>query len=101
MYLNDINFIIHHDAQFLDRTVTHLDLTIFPNNPLSTVILERAAVIHTVVYITNKLFLSNNDIVEVSWLEHEYAAAEKSKWDGVLFKAGSTLHAPENRLKIM
>lgn len=37
-----------------------------PNNPLSTVILERTAAIHTAIYIINQLFLSNNDIVELA-----------------------------------
>ncbi|KAF7720647.1 hypothetical protein EC973_006740 [Apophysomyces ossiformis] len=88
-YQHDIDPIIHHDAQFLDRTVTHfLDLMASPNNPLSTTILERTAAVHTTIYIINQLFLSNNDIVELAWLERECAATEKSKWDGILFKVG-------------
>lgn len=86
-YQHDIDPIIHHDAQFLDRTVTHfLDLIASPNNPLCTNILERTAAAHSTIYIINQLFLSNNDIVELAWLERECAATEKSKWDGVLFK---------------
>jgi hypothetical protein len=66
------------------------------NNPLSTTILERTA--DTAVYIINQLLLSNSDIVELAWSERECAATEKFRWDGVLFKVGPTLHAPENRL---
>lgn len=32
--------------------------------------------------------MSNNDVVELVWLEHEFFTSEKSKWDGVLFKVG-------------
>ncbi|PHZ11608.1 uncharacterized protein RHIMIDRAFT_255612 [Rhizopus microsporus ATCC 52813] len=97
-YLNNIDPIIYHDTQFLDRTVTYfLDLMVSLSNPLSTTILERTAVIHTTVYITNQLFLSNNDIVELAWLERKCTATEKSKWDDALFKVEPTLHTPEHR----
>jgi hypothetical protein len=32
--------------------------------------------------------MSDNDVVETGWLEREFFASEKSKWDGVLFKVG-------------
>lgn len=32
--------------------------------------------------------MSDNDVVELGWLEREFFASEKSKWDGVLFKVG-------------
>ncbi|KAG2231473.1 hypothetical protein INT48_008801 [Thamnidium elegans] len=61
-YNHDIDPIIHHDAQFIDRTVTiFLDLMASPNNPLRTT-------------------------YNSTWLERECAATEKSKWNGVLFK---------------
>ncbi|KAI8081089.1 hypothetical protein BDF21DRAFT_462743 [Thamnidium elegans] len=60
-YNHDIDPIIHHDAQFIDP-------------------------VHTTIYVINQLFLSNNDIAELAWLERECAATEKSKWNGVLFK---------------
>lgn len=84
---HDIDPIIHHDAQFLDRMVTRfLHQIASPNYPLSTTILERTATAHTTLYIINQLFLSSNDIVELAWLEYEFATIEKSKWDSVLFK---------------
>lgn len=41
---------------------------------------------HTSIIIINRLFLSVNDIIELGWLEREYYATHKTKWDGVLFK---------------
>ncbi|ORE19758.1 hypothetical protein BCV71DRAFT_226096 [Rhizopus microsporus] len=32
--------------------------------------------------------MSDNDVIELGWLECEFFASEKSKWDGVLFKVG-------------
>lgn len=63
-----------------------LDLIESPNNPLNSKSLERTAAVHTSIIIIDRLFLSVNDIIELGWLEREYYATHKTKWDGVLLK---------------
>lgn len=44
--------------------------------------------------VTNQLFLANNDIVELGWLEREYYSTGKTKWDGVLFHTNDHTISP-------
>ncbi|OAD04724.1 hypothetical protein MUCCIDRAFT_79825 [Mucor lusitanicus CBS 277.49] len=44
--------------------------------------------------VTNQLFLANNDIVELGWLEREYYSTGKTKWDGVLFNTNDHTISP-------
>lgn len=63
-----------------------LDLMSSPRNPLNQRVLERAAATYFIIFIVNQLFLSNNDVIQLDWLEREFFATERSKWDGVLIK---------------
>lgn len=65
-----------------------------PNNPLNQNTLERTAATYTIIHIVNQLFIANNDIIELGWLEREFYATEKAKWDGVLFKVGNKSISP-------
>ncbi|KAI8988746.1 hypothetical protein BDB01DRAFT_719354, partial [Pilobolus umbonatus] len=40
------------------------------------------------------LFLSNNDIIELGWLEREFYLTDRTNFDGVLFKAGDKSVSP-------
>lgn len=64
--------------------ISSLDLLCSPNNPLNQNILERIAATYFIIYIINQLFMSDNDLVQLDWLEHEFFATDKTKWDGVL-----------------
>ncbi|KAG1302543.1 hypothetical protein G6F64_010838 [Rhizopus arrhizus] len=41
-----------------------------------------------------KVLSSNNDIVELGWLERDYYSTEKTKWDGVLFHTNNHTISP-------
>lgn len=45
-----------------------------PNNPLNQNTLERTAAIYFKIYIVNQLFMSDNDVVKLGWLEREFYA---------------------------
>lgn len=66
--------------------ISSLDLLCSPNNPLNQNILERIAATYFIIYIVNQLFMSDNDLVQLDWLEREFFATDKTKWDGVLIK---------------
>ncbi|KAI8330396.1 hypothetical protein EDC96DRAFT_548954 [Choanephora cucurbitarum] len=86
-YQFDHDPIAEFDTGIVESLVQHfLDLIESPNNPLNSKTLERTAAVHTSIIIINRLFLSVNDIIELGWLEREYYATQKAKWDGVLFK---------------
>jgi hypothetical protein len=55
-----------------------------PRNPLIQPTGERSACTYTTVYIMNQLFLSNNDVVEMNWIENEYCVTDRRKWDGAI-----------------
>lgn len=57
-------------------------------NPLNINILERTAATCFIIFIIDQLFMSDNDVIELGWLEREFFAPKKSKWDGVLVKVG-------------
>ncbi|KAG0755671.1 hypothetical protein G6F57_008406 [Rhizopus arrhizus] len=86
-YQYDYDPIAEYDTGIVENLVQHfLDLIESPNNPLNSKSFERAAAVHTSIIIINRLFLSVNDIIELGWLEREYYATHKTKWDGVLLK---------------
>ncbi|KAI8368688.1 hypothetical protein BD560DRAFT_454735 [Blakeslea trispora] len=86
-YQCDYDPIAEYDTGIVENLLQHfLDLIESPNNPLNSKSLERTAAVHTSIIIINRLFLSVNDIIELGWLEREYYATHKTKWDGVLFK---------------
>lgn len=64
--------------------ISSLDLLCSPNNPLNQNILERIAATYFIICIINQLFMSDNDLVQLDWLEHEFFATDKTKWDDVL-----------------
>jgi hypothetical protein len=63
-----------------------MDLIDSPRNPLTQPAKERTAAINTIIFIVNELFIANNDVVELDWIENEYCMTSRSKWDGVLIK---------------
>ncbi|KAG1140431.1 hypothetical protein G6F37_010678 [Rhizopus arrhizus] len=86
-YQCDYDPIAEYDTGIVENLVQHfLDLIESPNNPLNSKSLERTAAVHTSIIIIDRLFLSVNDIIELGWLEREYYATHKTKWDGVLLK---------------
>ncbi|ORX47988.1 hypothetical protein DM01DRAFT_1292399 [Hesseltinella vesiculosa] len=72
--------IVHADLHFTEVIMTH-----FPRNPLLQRSLERTAATFTTVSIINNLFLSNNDVIDLSWFEKEVQTTGSTKWDGVVF----------------
>jgi hypothetical protein len=50
-------------------------------------VFERTAATYFIIFIVNQLFISNNDVIELDWLEREFFATDRTKWDGVLIKA--------------
>ncbi|RCH81410.1 hypothetical protein CU097_003658 [Rhizopus azygosporus] len=79
--------VIHSDAAFIEVATRHfLDLMSSPRNPLNQRVLERTAATFFIIFIVNQLFISNNDIIELDWLEREFFATDRAKWDGVLSK---------------
>lgn len=45
--------------------------------------------IQTIIYVINELFISNNDLVALDWIEHEYCKTGRRKWDGVILKVNN------------
>ncbi|KAI8880091.1 hypothetical protein K501DRAFT_255655 [Backusella circina FSU 941] len=79
--------VVHSDAAFIEVATRHfLDLMSSPRNPLNQRVLERTAATFFIIFIVNQLFISNNDIIELDWLEREFFATDRTKWDGVLIK---------------
>lgn len=54
--------------------------------PLSQPAKVRTVAIGTMIYIVNELFIANNDIIELEWIENKHCLTNRSKWDGVLIK---------------
>lgn len=110
LYINGFktrfDFILNFDAASIEVTTRYLycifniilrsyytNLCIFSLDLVSSLgnslnILERTAATYFIIFIVNQLFMSDNDVIELGWLECEFFASEKSKWDGVLFKVG-------------
>lgn len=65
-----------------------------PNNPLNREILERTTATYFIIYIVNRLFMSNNDLIQLDWLEREFFATGRAKWEGVLIKVDSRSCSP-------
>ncbi|GAA5807060.1 hypothetical protein MFLAVUS_000410 [Mucor flavus] len=94
-FKRDFDFILHSDASFVEVTTRYfLNLLCSPNNPLNQKTLERTAATYFIIYIENQLFLSDNDLVQLDWLEREFFATDKRKWDGVLIKVDNRSCSP-------
>lgn len=68
--------------------ICSLDLMSSLNSPLNKIMLERTAASYLIIYLVNQLFIANNDVIELGWLEREFYSTDRSKFDGVLFKVG-------------
>lgn len=55
---------------------------------------ERTAAYYLIIYLVNKLFLENNDVIELGWLEREFHQTDRTKFDGILFKVGDKSVSP-------
>lgn len=65
-----------------------------PQNPLNKLTIERTAASYLIIYLVNQLFLANNDVIELGWLEREFHLTDRTKFDGILFKASPCFHGP-------
>lgn len=65
-----------------------------PNSPLNTIMLERTAATYLIIFIVNQLFISNNDVIKLGWLEREFFSTDRTKFDGIIFKVGDKSIAP-------
>ncbi|KAG1315797.1 hypothetical protein G6F64_000369 [Rhizopus arrhizus] len=86
-YRKDFDLVAHDDAHFMEITIS-LDLMSSPNSPLNKIMLGRTAASYLIIYLVNQLFIANNDVIELGWLEREFYSTDRSKFDGVLFKVG-------------
>ena len=50
--------------------------------------LGRTAASYLIIYLVNQLFIADNDVIELGWLEREFYSTDRSKFDGALFKVG-------------
>lgn len=58
-----------------------------PKNPLTQPAKECTAASNTTIFIVNELFITNSDIMQLERLENDHCLTNRSKWDGMLFKA--------------
>lgn len=65
-----------------------------PNNPLNKIMFERTAASYLIIYLINQLFIANNDIIELGWLERECYSTDRTKFNGIFFKVGNKSIAP-------
>ncbi|KAI7894362.1 uncharacterized protein EV154DRAFT_415120, partial [Mucor mucedo] len=87
--------VAHHDAGFIEVTARYfLDLMKSPQNPINKTMLERTSAAYLIIYLINQLFLSNNDVIELSWLEREFSLTGRRTFDGILFKVKNKSIAP-------
>ncbi|KAG1493987.1 hypothetical protein G6F47_007703 [Rhizopus delemar] len=63
-------------------------------NPLGQLTLERTAAIFTAICIINQLFLVNNGILKLGWVERTFCGTDRAKWDGIIFNVGNRKLAP-------
>lgn len=56
--------------------------------------LERTAASYLIIYLVNQLFIAHSDTIELGWLEREFYATDRTKFDGVLFKVGNKSISP-------
>ncbi|CAO3678995.1 unnamed protein product [Rhizopus microsporus] len=92
---DNFDLITNHDIGFIKVTVRHfLDFMNSPNSPLNTIMLERTAATYLIIFIVNQLFISNNDVIKLGWLEREFFSTDRTKFDGIIFKVGDKSIAP-------
>ncbi|KAL0088350.1 hypothetical protein F4703DRAFT_1915457 [Phycomyces blakesleeanus] len=95
VFHEDFDLIAHSDFGFIEVTTRYfLDIMSSPQNPFNNVMLERTAASYLIIYIVNQLFLSNNDVIELGWLEREFYLTDRTKFDGILFKVGNKTICP-------
>ncbi|KAI9366636.1 hypothetical protein BD770DRAFT_311514, partial [Pilaira anomala] len=86
-YRKDFNLFAHDDANFMEITIRYfLDLMSSLNSPLNKIMIERTAASYLIIYLVKQLFIANNDVIELGWLEREFYSTDRSKFDEVLFK---------------
>ncbi|CAO3696422.1 unnamed protein product [Rhizopus microsporus] len=94
-FRSDFDLVAHNDAGFIEVTTRYfLDMMNSPQNPINKTMLERTSAAYLIIYLVNQLFLPNNDIIELAWLEREFYLTDRSKFDGILFKVGNKSIAP-------
>lgn len=72
--------VVYSDAAFVEVATRHfLDLMSSPRNPLNQRVLKRTAATFFIIFIVNQLFISNNNIIELDWLEREFFATDRAK----------------------
>ncbi|KAL0087881.1 hypothetical protein J3Q64DRAFT_1820887 [Phycomyces blakesleeanus] len=86
---DNFDLITKHDICFF-----YLDFMNSPNSPLNKIMLERAAAAYLIIFIVNMLFISDNDVIELGWLEREFFSTDRTKFDGIIFKVGDKSIAP-------
>ncbi|KAG1050356.1 hypothetical protein G6F43_007364 [Rhizopus delemar] len=92
---NNFDLILHYDAVFIvTKSRYFIDLMESPRNRLGQLTLERAAAIFTAIYIINQLFLVNNIILKLGWVERSFCGSDRTKWDGIIFNVGNRKLAP-------
>ncbi|CAO3670536.1 unnamed protein product [Rhizopus stolonifer] len=91
----NFDVVTNEDAEFMKVTIIYfLDLISSPNNPLNKFMLEGTAASYLIIYLVNQLFIVNNDVIELGWLERELYSTDQTKSDGVLFKVGNKSISP-------
>lgn len=58
----------------------------YPNIPLNTIMLEKTSATYLIIYIANQIFITNDDVIELGWLEKELFSTNRTKFDGIIFK---------------
>lgn len=64
-------------------------------NLLNKINLERTAASYLIIHLVEQLFIANNNVIELGWLEREFYSTDQSKFDGILFKVGKKSISPD------
>ncbi|KAI9004288.1 hypothetical protein CLU79DRAFT_713127, partial [Phycomyces nitens] len=76
-YRKYFDLIAYDDANFTEITIRYfLDLMSYPNSPLKKIMLKRTSSSYLIIYLSNQLFIANNDI-ELGWLEREFYSPDR------------------------
>ncbi|GAN02110.1 hypothetical protein MAM1_0017d01550 [Mucor ambiguus] len=85
----------HADLNFVEVVGTHfINLMDSPVNPLTSKKLERGVALHTTIIVLNNLFLADNDIIDLCWLERLTDHTGSTKWDGIGFSVSNRKLVP-------
>ncbi|KAL0093871.1 hypothetical protein F4703DRAFT_1790292 [Phycomyces blakesleeanus] len=82
------DFILYFDVAFIEATTRYLlDFIYSPNNPLSRrKVFKRKVATYFIIYIDNQLFMLDNYLVQLAWLEGKCFSIDKTQWDGGVVK---------------